>query len=199
MVQADGTVRVRFHDIKPGGCGFSFYPSTDLGKVDSDAYINYGPTKQFKKANAALYIQQAKPNGQVPLAAGFLLRSQITADLKLEGGTPEHLDLEFGTESNGKSFTYTVINRGSHTLLFSIPSLVDALKQFDTIEYTQKWITEGPHLFIVRSNEQQKEAVRLGRQREIIETQALIQIELPTSKTSAAGLVTVYLPGLETK
>src|ERR1700693_3262813 len=122
-VQADGTVRVRFHDIEPGGCGFSSYSSTALSKVDSDAYINYGSAKQFKKANAALYVQQAKPNGQSPLAVGLLLRSKMAADLKLEGGTPEHLDLEFDPSSDGKSFTYTVINRGNSTLLFSIPSL----------------------------------------------------------------------------
>jgi hypothetical protein len=197
-IQTDGTTCLRFRDIEPGKCGYNDCPVVNLIGRDQNAYINYGPTRQFKKANAAIYIPQSQPPNAQQLAStpafGPLLQSHIVADLQMEGGPSEHLDIEFGTEAEGRRFTYTFTNRGRLPVFFTIAKLSEALNQLGHLEYTARWVTEGRQ-FSAEPGETLKQGIQLEKERAVIETQALLEIESPKTGTSAAGQVTIYLPG----
>jgi hypothetical protein len=196
--QSDGTIRIEFHNIKPGKCGSSDFRLSNPPSEDPNAYINYGPIKQNQKTNAALYIPGPKPSTNTPVvSAPPELKSRIIADLQRGEGEAEHLELEFATKTEGTNFSYTVINHGSQKVFFNIPELFDKLEKIQGVDIKSRWSSEGDKL-VASPDRPQTYAVQLAKEVGFQETQVLLEVTLPTSGTEAAGQVTVYFP-LEAK
>jgi hypothetical protein len=180
-------------DLKQGGCISNDTHTHNPFAEDSNAYIKYGPMQQNTKPYATLYIPEQKSGSQNPVASAPVLDSRIVADLQREGGEAEHLELEFMTKTEGSYFSYTVINRGSQKVLFKIPVLSNKLRKIEDITVKSTWTSEGD-AFVAIPDSSQTYAIQLTKVLGFQETQALLEVHLPTSKTEAAGQVTAYIP-----
>lgn len=198
-LRGNGEVQVAFDRLAPGKCGQNDFESASAFGEDSKALIRYGPVKQFKKLNAALYVEKVQPGTQKPPAVGPLLKSRLMADRQGEDDNIERIHLEFETGSEGKEFFYTVTNQGSERAQFRIPALSQFLSKMEATagnKTSSKWSRDGNNFF-ADVEKPARHMIRVEGAVGYEETQVPIQVLSRKGKTMAAGELTVYFPLLK--
>lgn len=200
-LRGDGQPQLAFARLAPGKCGENDFESAYLSDEDRKARIQYGPVKQLKKEDAALYIKVEPAKAAAPANVGRPMRSRLTADLQDTDGKPERLHLEFSAEAEGSQFVYSVINRGSRSAQFRIPALSSAWEKLAAtrgFEAVSQWTSaEGGKFVAPAGGETFKHVLRISTALGCKETQATVQVLSPTGEPVATGQVTVFLPELE--
>ncbi len=198
-LRGDGQPQLSFTRLAPGKCGESAFETAYLSDEDRKARIQYGPVRQFKKEDAALYIK-VEPAKDEPAKVGRPMRSRLTADLEGADGKPERLHLEFSAEAEGIQFVYSVVNRGSRSAQFRVPALASAWEKLAAtrgFETVSKWVTEGNRFVAPAGGETSRQVIRISTATGCKEAQVPVEVLSPTGETVATGQVTVFLPELE--
>jgi hypothetical protein len=195
-LRSDGQIQVAFSRIAPGKCGSNDFETSNSYGEDSKAMIKYGPTLQLTKASAPLYVEAGQPT-PAPRNATPNLKSCLKADLQSASGKIETVHLEFGTQTEGTAFMYTVVNRGSEPARFQIPALTNAWNGLAaTAQFTtaSKWKVVDDAFSADANNQPMRYVVNAAEATGSTEVQVPVNVISIAGETIAVGRVTVYLP-----
>jgi hypothetical protein len=197
-LRGDKTSQLAFDRIAPGRCVSNDFETFEPYVEDPKAYIKYGPAKQFTKQDSTLYIRKPTAGQEVHVADGSLLNSRIAGDRQVEDAII-HVQLEFGTLAEGKTFTYTVVNRGSQAAFFRIPALSQTWNELAKIVGVQNdsnWSLQGDSFLAEPDKDPEKYVVRVAKELPIVEVEVPIQVVTEKNETLAEGRISIYIPQL---
>ena len=191
-IRGNGRVQIRFSRIAPDGCGGNDFETYQRFEEDDDAIIKYGPQRQHDK-EAPLFIKVKTASAE----RGPALKSRIVCDFQDEDENKSRLYLEFSSEFEERSLTYSVTNRGSEKALFRIPAFRTKWQKLAADIDTDadfRWAADNDIFQCDSDGEPRKHVVRVKVDAEFLEQLVRIDLVSEDGEAIATGFLNLYLP-----